>query len=69
MTSRDRDGIEWSLRVLTCITSGAEPDPVDVQRLRGLAPDLEALPIVEVACLVIRRVIDDRLEAHKAAAS
>ncbi len=54
---RDHDAIEAALRVLACVASRKNPDPLDEDVLRSTAPDLEKLRIDDVACAVIRRLV------------
>jgi hypothetical protein len=44
-------------RVLMAVTDRAAPDPDDVEDLLRLAPDCSALPIDELACEVVHRLL------------
>ena len=56
MSEEDRQAMEVALRVLMAFaTTGRDPDPADVERLRQLEPRKATLPIDELAREVIER--------------
>ena len=57
--------MQTALRVLTAITEGRQPDPVDVTALQGYAgPQPEGIDLDEFACEVIQRAIRRRAEVR-----
>jgi hypothetical protein len=53
-----------ALRVLMAITDRAQPDPVDVEELRRVAPECSALATDELACEVVQRALQKRAVAY-----
>ena len=48
--------VKVALRVSNAITARVNPEPRDVEELRGFAPDCSNLPVDELAYAVVQRV-------------
>lgn len=57
--------MQTALRVLGTLTEHRDPDPADVEALRGLAPYAGHMPLDELACEVIQRAIMHRAEVRR----
>ena len=55
--------LEVGLRVLTAVNEHKNPDPMDVEKLRLLAPEWADRPVDELACEVIGRTMKQRSKA------
>lgn len=63
---RDVDVMRVALRVLAAAAEFRNPNPDDTAKLRRLAPDLNAaLPIEDVACIVVRRTLQEFRLRHQ----
>jgi len=61
----DTDALDTALRVLSALNVKADPNPVDVTKLRSLCPSLSGAALDELACDVIQQALRSRRQTRK----